>query len=63
MTYLLVAFLILWAITFGYVFSLGARQKRLQQELELLRKESAASREQSVASRADDHHRTPTQTT
>jgi CcmD family protein len=40
MTYLFVAYLILWAIAFGYVFSLGARQKRLQQEIDLLREAS-----------------------
>jgi CcmD family protein len=34
MFYLFSAFLILWAITFGYVFSLHTRQKRLQRELE-----------------------------
>ena len=36
MAYLFAAFLILWAVTFGYIFSIGARQKRLQQELEAL---------------------------
>lgn len=36
MIYLFSAFLILWAITFGYVFSLHARQKRLQRELDRL---------------------------
>jgi len=36
MAYLFAAFLILWAVTFGYVFSISARQKRLQQELEAL---------------------------
>ena len=37
MLYLFAAFLILWAITFGYLLTLGARQKRLQRELEELR--------------------------
>jgi len=36
MAYLFAAFLILWAVTFGYIFSISARQKRLQQELEAL---------------------------
>ncbi len=36
MAYLFAAYMILWAITFGYVFSIAARQKRLQRELELL---------------------------
>jgi len=38
--YLFAVYFVLWAITFGYVFSLGARQKRLQRELELLRENS-----------------------
>ena len=40
MVYLFAVYFVLWAITFGYVFSLGARQKRLQRELELLREKS-----------------------
>jgi CcmD family protein len=36
MAYLFGAYLVLWAITFGYVFSMSARQKRLQQELQRL---------------------------
>lgn len=43
MIYLFVAYFVLWAITFGYVFFLGARQKRLQRELELLREQRQAS--------------------
>ena len=43
MVYLFVGYLALWAITFGYVFSLGARQKRLQQELERLSDNKEAS--------------------
>ena len=39
MAYLFAAFFILWAITFGYVFSIAARQKRLQRELESLRRQ------------------------
>jgi CcmD family protein len=40
MAYLFGAYLVLWAITFGYVFSIGARQKRLQQELQRLREQA-----------------------
>jgi CcmD family protein len=42
MAYLFGAYLVLWAITFGYVFSIGARQKRLQQELQRLREQAEA---------------------
>ena len=34
MIYLFGAFLILWAITFGYILNLHARQKRLYREWE-----------------------------
>ena len=43
MFYLFGAFLVLWAITFGYVFSLHARQKRLQRELDRLSQANAAT--------------------
>lgn len=43
MIYLLSAFLILWAITFGYVFSLHTQQKRLQRELDRLSQANAAT--------------------
>jgi CcmD family protein len=43
MTYLFGAYLILWAITFGYVFSISARQKRLQRELERLQQSGQQS--------------------
>jgi CcmD family protein len=42
MTYLFGAYLILWAITFGYVFSIGVRQRHLQQELRRLRQQAEA---------------------
>ena len=47
MVYLFSAYFVLWAITFGYLFSLGTRQKRLQQELERLqaRQEDRPSQE------------------
>ncbi len=35
--YLLAAYGIMWLILFGYVFSIGRRQVRLQQELSRLR--------------------------
>ena len=37
MAHLFAAYFVLWAITFGYVFSIAARQKRLQRELDLFR--------------------------
>ena len=42
MAYLFGAHLFLWAITFGYIFSIGARQKHLQQELQRLREQVEA---------------------
>lgn len=39
MTYLFGAYFVLWAITFGYVFSLASRQRHLERELENLRRE------------------------
>jgi len=41
MTYLFGAYFVLWAVTFGYVFYLGGRQKRLQRELEQLMHQTA----------------------
>ncbi len=35
--YLLAAFIIIWAVLFGYVFILSQRQRRLRQEIELLK--------------------------
>ena len=43
MAYLFAAFLILWAVTFGYIFSISARQMRLQQELEALQEKEQGS--------------------
>jgi len=43
MVYLFVSYFVLWALTFGYLFVLGARQKQLQRDLERLRQERAAS--------------------
>jgi CcmD family protein len=36
MGYLFGAYLILWGITFAYIFSLNSRQQQLQREVELL---------------------------
>ena len=43
MAYLFVGYFVLWALTFGYLFVLGARQKQLQRDLERLRQERPAS--------------------
>jgi CcmD family protein len=43
MLYLFVGYFVLWALTFGYLFVLGARQKRLQRDLERLCQEQPAS--------------------
>ena len=37
MGYLVAAYAVFWVITFGLIFSISARQKKLQQELEALR--------------------------
>jgi hypothetical protein len=37
MGYLVAAYAVLWAISFGLVFSFVLRQRRLQDELEVLR--------------------------
>ncbi len=37
MGYLIAAYAVLWAISFGLVFSLVARQRRLEADLEALR--------------------------
>jgi CcmD family protein len=38
-TYLAIAYLVLWGLTFGYVFSIAARQKRLERDMSLLLRE------------------------
>ena len=43
MAYLFVGYFVLWALTFGYLFVLGARQKQLQRDLERIRRERSAS--------------------
>lgn len=42
MVYLFVGYLILWALTFGYLYLLGARQRKLQRDLEALLEEGSA---------------------
>ena len=37
MGYLVAAYAVFWVITFGLIFSISARQRKLQQELEALR--------------------------
>lgn len=39
MAYLFIAYLVLWGLTFGYLWMLGVRQKRVERELELLQEE------------------------
>ena len=43
MLYLFVGYFVLWALTFGYLFVLGNRQKQMQRDLERLLGERAAS--------------------
>ena len=43
MVYLFVGYFVLWALTFGYLYVLGSRQKRMQRELESLLQERPAS--------------------
>jgi CcmD family protein len=44
MVYLFVGYFVLWALTFGYLYLLGTRQKQMQRDLErLLRERSAKS--------------------
>ncbi len=42
MVYLFSAYFVLWAVTFGYLFVLGAQQKQMQRDLERLRQEHPA---------------------
>ena len=43
MVYLFVGYFVLWALTFGYLFSLGSRQKQMQRDLERLLQERSVS--------------------
>jgi CcmD family protein len=43
MVYLFVGYFVLWALTFGYLFLLGSRQKQMQRDLEQLLQDRPAS--------------------
>jgi CcmD family protein len=43
MVYLFVGYFVLWALTFGYLYVLGSRQKQMQRELETLLQDRPAS--------------------
>ena len=43
MLYLFMGFSVLWALTFGYLFVLGSRQKQIQRDLERLLQERSLS--------------------
>jgi len=43
MVYLFVGYFVLWALTFGYLYMLGSRQKRMQRELETLLQDRSPS--------------------
>lgn len=38
MGYLFAAYAVFWALTFSFVFSIASRQKRLEKEIEALRR-------------------------
>ena len=42
MAYLFVGYFVLWALTFGYLYALGSRQRQMQRELETLLQERSA---------------------
>ncbi len=42
--YLLAAFGIVWAVTFGYVFSLLRKQRQLRREIDSLKESAGAKR-------------------
>jgi CcmD family protein len=43
MVYLFVGYFVLWALTFGYLYLLGSRQRQMQRELETLLEEHSES--------------------
>lgn len=45
MTYVFAAFAIVWAVVFGYVFSLSQRQRQLRREIDALKEKSNGERE------------------
>jgi CcmD family protein len=50
MVYLFVGYLLLWALTFGYLYVLGSRQRQMQAELETLVQERSASESEAAGS-------------
>jgi CcmD family protein len=36
MNYLFAAYAVFWGLTFGYVFTISSRQKRLEKEIDIL---------------------------
>ena len=44
MVYLFVGYFVLWALTFGYLYLLGTRQRKLQRDLETLLEEGSGSK-------------------
>ena len=43
MVYLFAGYLVLWALIFGYLFTISHRQKRLEREIALLAQAAASS--------------------
>jgi CcmD family protein len=43
MVFLFVGYLVLWALTFGYLYILGSRQKQVQRDLETLLQERSGA--------------------
>jgi CcmD family protein len=43
MVYLFVGYFVLWALTFGYLYMLGTRQRQMQRDLERLLQERSTS--------------------
>jgi CcmD family protein len=41
MIYLFLAYFMMWVLTFAYIFTLASRSKRLEREVQLLRREAA----------------------
>ena len=55
MAYLFAAYLVLWGIAFGYLLFLGARQRKLQRELEILQRQlSRCKRDLQPGDKDDD---------
>jgi len=48
MSYLFAAYAVFWALTFLFVFSIASRQKRLEREVEALKRALAREKRPSV---------------